>query len=96
MRRFLLALAGLGFTALGFVGLLVPILPGFLFFILAAFCFASAFKVVERHVERHHLLGPARRRWDSASAWPLLDRIRLAFWLTADTMVKMFKGSARR
>jgi uncharacterized membrane protein YbaN (DUF454 family) len=95
MKRILLTLAGLGFTLLGLIGLLIPVLPGFLFFIPAALCFASAFTSVAKRLDRHPVLGAAQRRWVNSTSLPAFDRARLAFWLLADTCVRMFnrKGS---
>ncbi|NND03491.1 MAG: hypothetical protein HKN91_11965 [Acidimicrobiia bacterium] len=64
----LLALAlGAGFIALGTLGLLLPVLPGWLFFIAGAISLASAIPALRRFTSRIVMSGPARKIVDSAA-----------------------------
>ncbi len=43
-ERFLWGVAGIASTLVGFLGLVIPIIPGILFLLLAAVCFSRAWK----------------------------------------------------
>ncbi len=62
-RRPLLFVAGLILTALGVVGLILPLLPGTIFLILAAWCFSQSSPRFEAWLLGHPRLGPQVRRW---------------------------------
>jgi len=96
IRAILLTTAGLCLTALGLVGLIVPILPGLLFLLLAACCFAAVHPAMNERLQRHPALQRARRRWRSSDGLGLMDRIRLGFWLAADAILTSTPGSDTR
>ena len=54
---------GLMFVVLGWIGLVVPLMPGFIFFLAAAFCFARGNPAWERRLLEHPQIGPALRDW---------------------------------
>jgi uncharacterized membrane protein YbaN (DUF454 family) len=62
--------AGLLFVVLGWIGLVVPVMPGFIFFLAAAFCFARGNPVWERRLLEHERIGPALRDWRERRAIP--------------------------
>ncbi len=62
-RRPLLFVAGWIFTALGTAGLLLPLMPGTIFLILAAWCFSQSSPRFEAWLLGHPRLGPQVRRW---------------------------------
>lgn len=68
------------FLVLGLIGLLIPVLPGVLFLLLAAACYAATAPGSSHHLQ-HNLNW--RRRWRQSRGLSLLQRSRLAFWLTA-------------
>lgn len=63
LRRPLLFLAGLIFTATGIVGMILPLMPGTVFLILAAWCFSRSSPRFEAWLLGHPRLGPQIRRW---------------------------------
>jgi uncharacterized protein len=69
LRRCLF-LAGWFFVAVGAVGLVLPGLPGAVFLILAAACFARSSPRFERWLLEHPRFGPAVRGWRRAGAIP--------------------------
>ena len=62
-RRPLLFVAGWILTALGVVGLILPLMPGTIFLILAAWCFSQSSPRFEAWLIGHPRLGPQVRRW---------------------------------
>lgn len=76
MRAIAWTLAGTLSAAIGLIGLLLPILPGFIFLILAVWCFANA--------GRHSDKGPSAHasRLEARLA-RLSQSMQLRFWLLA-------------
>lgn len=67
-----LVLFGLGwvFVALGALGLLLPLVPGVVFFILAAACFARSSPRFEAWLLNHRILGPPIVSWRRTGSIP--------------------------
>ncbi len=80
MKTLLKALLGTLFLALGFVGLLLPFLPGFLFFLLAAACFASLSPTLNRRLHGQPRVSRFLRRLEAGEQLDPLSRIKLTFW----------------
>lgn len=55
--------SGFALTALGIVGLMLPVMPGTIFLILAAACFARSSPRFENWLLNHPRLGPGIRAW---------------------------------
>ncbi|MDR4306423.1 YbaN family protein [Chelatococcus sambhunathii] len=66
---------GLALTALGVVGLILPVMPGTIFLILAAGCFARGSPRLERWLLEHPQLGPSVVAWRSDGAIPMKGKI---------------------
>ncbi|WP_439574973.1 YbaN family protein [Phreatobacter sp.] len=66
--RALLFLAGCLFTAIGVVGIILPGLPGTVFLILAAWCFARSSPRFEWWLIHHPRFGPPVRKWRERGA----------------------------
>lgn len=62
-RRPLVFASGWIFTGLGVVGLILPLMPGTVFLILAAWCFSRSSPRFEAWLLGHPHLGPHVRRW---------------------------------
>jgi uncharacterized protein len=62
--------AGWLLTTLGAVGLALPVMPGTVFLILAAGCFARGSPRIERWLLDHPRLGPSVRAWRRDRAIP--------------------------
>ncbi len=84
-RRPLLLAAGWVFTALGVIGLVLPLLPGTVFLILAAWCFSQSSPRFETWLLEHPRLGPHVRRWRDTGAIS-----RQAKWLACGSMLLGF------
>jgi uncharacterized membrane protein YbaN (DUF454 family) len=66
--RLLWSAAGLTFVVIGVVGLFVPLLPGVVFLLLAAFCFARGSKRLHDWLMTHPRFGPPIRDWQQHGA----------------------------
>lgn len=95
-RRALLTCLAIGFAALGLIGLLVPILPGVLFLAVAALCFSAVSPRFQARLNRHPAWRGWQLRWRQGRGLPLLRRLKLAFWLTAEAAMKALRAPARR
>jgi uncharacterized membrane protein YbaN (DUF454 family) len=91
-RRAALFSLGSALTALGLIGLLVPILPGVLFLVLAGVCFSAMSPRFQDRLERHPAWRGWRLRWRESRGLPLLRRVQLAFWLTAEATMNAIRN----
>ena len=68
---------GLGwlFVALGVIGLIMPMMPGAVFLIIAAWCFARSSPRFEAWLLNHPRLGKPLRDWRAAGAIPRSGKI---------------------
>ncbi|MCG5233631.1 YbaN family protein [Xanthobacter oligotrophicus] len=68
--RKLLFAAGIIFLVIGAIGMVVPMLPGTVFLILAAWCFTRSSPRFEAWLLNHRYLGPGVVRWRDTGAIP--------------------------
>ena len=80
MKTLLKALFGTLFLVLGFLGLLLPFLPGFLFFLIAAACFASLSPALNRSLHGQPRVSRFLRRLEAGEQLDPLSHIKLTFW----------------
>lgn len=62
--------AGLILTGVGIAGYLLPVMPGTIFLILAAACFARSSRRLETWLVNHPKLGPSVKAWRKDGAIP--------------------------
>lgn len=62
--------AGLVFVGLGIAGYILPVMPGTIFLILAAVCFARSSQRLEAWIENHPKFGPPVVAWRRHGAIP--------------------------
>lgn len=83
-RRALLAAAGVVFTALALLGILLPVLPTTPFLLLAAWCFARSSARLYRWLHENRLFGEYLRRYRNGEGLPLPVKVTTIslLWLT--------------
>ncbi|OYW97117.1 MAG: hypothetical protein B7Z15_23705 [Rhizobiales bacterium 32-66-8] len=70
-----LFVAGILFLIIGAIGMVVPMLPGTIFLILSAWCFARSSPKFEHWLLHHRYLGPSVVRWQQTGAIPTLVKL---------------------
>ncbi len=100
--RKLLFAAGFVFLVIGAIGMVVPMLPGTVFLILAAWCFTRSSPKFEAWLLNHRWLGPGVVRWRETGAIPPLVKLFAlasfvgtftgSWYLGAPTFVLAFLG----
>ena len=75
------------FLLLGIVGLILPIIPGILFLFLAALLLAKISRRFDAMLNRNKDMRYWRRRWNTSSGLPLMQRLKLSFWVAARAVV---------
>ena len=94
-------LLGLMFTGIGVVGLVAPLLPGVVFLLLAAFCFARGSDRLHDWLLAHPRLGPPILAWREHGAIPRRAKLlavaamALSFGLTAALGVALWALAAQ-
>jgi len=80
--RFFFLIAGWGSLALGFIGIVLPVLPTVPFFLLAAYCFSKGSSRMHAWLLAHPWMGPPIREWNEAGViHPRAKRIATAMIL---------------
>ena len=92
IKRVLLYVLAAAFAVIGVIGLLVPVIPGILFLLLAAVCVSLASDRVHDKFSSNRHYRQWRSRWDASEGLSTVNRAKLAFWLTVDATV----GATRR
>ncbi len=94
--RIVLRVVGLILTAVGIAGIVLPLLPGTLFLIIAAACFARSSPRLEQWILTHPKLGPGVIAWRERGAIPLrakmiaLPMMALSAWLVTQSAAPIF------
>ncbi len=69
--RHLQILAGYAFLGLGIAGILLPVLPGTVFLIIALACFRRTLPHMNVWMLNHKVFGPILQVWDETGSMPL-------------------------
>lgn len=74
-------------AVIGVIGLVLPIIPGILFLFLAAILLAKISSRFDSLLNKNKDMRYWRRRWNTTNALPLIQRIKLSFWVVARAIV---------
>lgn len=83
----LLLIVVAGFTVLGLIGLVLPIIPGVVFLALAALLLSRVSSRFHFHLNNSATWSKLKRHWRSIRYLSLGQQVRLSFWLTARSML---------
>lgn len=86
MKRLLLIPLAVVLTLLGFVGLIIPILPGFLFLLLALVCMAMIFPQLRQRLETVPRMRRFFHRVEQTRCLGLARRCKLWFWAALEML----------
>jgi uncharacterized membrane protein YbaN (DUF454 family) len=75
LRRTTFKLLGFGCVAIGIVGIILPVLPSTIFFILAAGAFARSSPELEQRILEDPRIGPPVRNWRDHGIVPVRAKI---------------------
>lgn len=85
--RISLGIIGSLCMVLGFIGLAVPLMPGFIFFAIGTICLASASPFMARQLAKQPRLGRFLSRLETAKDLPLRTRAKVTLWAAAEIFV---------
>ena len=88
MKPILLVLTGIIFLALGLVGLLIPVIPGVLFLLLATAVFAQLSPGFRKRMTRNPRLARFFSRMDAGERMGFADRCKMTFYASLEAIVK--------
>ena len=92
--RPLLFVLGWLFLAIGVVGIVLPLVPGTLFVILAAACFTRSSPRFEAWLLRHPVLGPPVRQWRATGSIPRLAKVFAVASLAVSWGLVLWSGAS--
>lgn len=84
--RLAFLLAGWLALGIGVLGLVLPLLPGVPFFIVAAWCFSRGSERVHGWLMSHRIIGPLIRNWHEHQVIPLPAKIGATIGLVTSVM----------
>ncbi|MEA4860314.1 MAG: YbaN family protein [Sphaerochaeta sp.] len=88
--RILLMILGLLFTAVGAIGIVLPVLPTTPFVLLAGFLFSFSSERLGNWLERNKTFAPYLRHWKDGSGIPRAVKIRVLVMLWIGLVITFF------
>lgn len=82
-------------VVIGLIGLVLPIIPGFLFLFFAVFLLARISTRFESILKNNASIASWKRHWHSINALSITQRIKLSFWVFARTIVSGISSGVR-
>jgi uncharacterized membrane protein YbaN (DUF454 family) len=83
-------LAGFLFSGLGVAGLILPMMPGLVFFIAASFCFAKSSRKFLRMIIGHPVIGPQVMDWKRGKGMRVRTKIIAVSLVTLSLTYSIF------
>ncbi len=81
-------------TLLGLIGLVLPVIPGILFLFFAALLLTKISSRFDTLLNSNSQMRYWRSRWDRSNSLPLLQRVKLSFWVLARAVVNGVEAAA--
>ncbi|MFC7051360.1 YbaN family protein [Hansschlegelia quercus] len=92
-RRWLWLAAGMVCVGLGIVGLILPVMPGTVFLIMAAACFARGSPRLESWLLNHPRLGPSVVAWRRDGAIPPRAKLMASAGMALSLVIVSVSGA---
>ena len=86
MKAIIMFIVGV-FVIIGLIGLILPIIPGILFLVLAAWLMAKVSSRFASHLDDSEIWHKVKNYWNSVSFLSLRQQIKLTFLLVAKTTI---------
>jgi len=81
---------GVIFVVVGIIGMILPLMPGLVFFILASFCFAKGSPKMLRMLLSHPHIGPQIMDWKRGKGMRLSTKILAIAMVTISLTISIF------
>ena len=88
-----LILFGTAALLLGLVGLIIPVIPGILFLLVAAGVFAQLSPFVRSRLDNHPRMTRFFRRLDASQSLSVLDQCKLTFFASMEAVTRPIRRS---
>lgn len=96
LKRALYTAGAVVALGIGLLGLLIPVIPGVLFVLLAAVLFAGASRRFRARLHASPRVQPYLRRWEQSAGLPGLTRARIAGLLIYACATDSLRVTSRR
>ncbi|MBK7965389.1 MAG: YbaN family protein [Bacteroidetes bacterium] len=81
---------GIIFVVVGIIGIILPLMPGLVFFILASFCFAKGSPKLLRKLLSHPHIGPQIMDWKRGKGMRVKTKILAIAMVTVSLTISIF------
>ena len=88
LQKLVYLVIGVVCLMLGVIGLVIPIIPGVLFLMVALYLLSRGSRRIKKFTEKSPRVLLMRQRIDQFGEINVADRVRLAGWMTMDAAVK--------